>query len=187
MNIISDADSYCTSCSDAESEGDAFIDLREGNTCANSTIDNEIWVDEVEGDGQENPVASRFRVSSTVQANHLLSDASINAMLIGEHCLKGRKCSPCPNDGDCGECFGAIKSAREVIKAFRKKYWDNASDVGQIFLRRKQLLQDIDTMKVLNKENSQITIQYKIDGVFVCKSFFYVSVIIHSLFNISRH
>ena len=144
--------------------------------CSN---DNDEWIDDCdENKSTVKPVLSRFKVSNTVQSNLLLSDESINSLLIKDHCIKSRNSSTCPNDGECGECFGPIKSAREIMRDFRKKYWDKAGDSGHIFQRRKQLLQDIDNMKVLSKENSHIQIQYKIDGVFVCKAFFCVSVIL---------
>ena len=155
-DIVSDAESHCTSCSGSN--------------------DDDTWTDDDENDANnEKSSISRFKVSNTVQATHLHSDDSINGLLVGEHCVKGRKCTSCPNDGECAELFGPIRSARDIVRNFRKKYWDNAGDVGQICSRRKQLLQDIDTMKVVNLENSAISIEYKIDGRFVCKSFFHVS------------
>jgi len=143
--------------------------------CSNN--DDETWIDtDDENDANEKSVVSRFKVSDSVQANQFLSDESINNLLIRDHCIKGRKCTPCPNDGECGDVFGSVKTARETIRTFRRKYWDNASAAGMIFSRRKQLIQDLDTMK-LRMENSQTIIQYKIDGRFVCKSFFQVSTI----------
>ena len=181
MDIISDAESYCTSCSGENSDDEASMSIyNEGDASEKlpkASSDMDTWIDENENDSfNEKSSISRFKVSNIVQATHLLSDDSINGVLVGEHCVKGRKCTTCPNDGDCGELFGPIKSARDIIRTFRNKYWDNAGDVGQIYSRRKQLLQDLDTMKVVNDvKNSEITIEYKIDGRFVCKSFFHVS------------
>jgi len=181
INIISDDEDHCTSCSDAESDNEVSIDFYEkgddDEKDSRASNEEEGWIDDDdETNVCEKSIISRFKISNCVQATHLLSDESINSMLIkNEQCIKGRKCTPCPNDGECGECFGPIKSAKEIIRAFRRKYWEKASESGQIFLRRKQLLQDIDTMKVMNTVNSQMSIQYKIDGIFVCNSFFFVS------------
>ena len=180
-DIVNDADSYCTSCSGAEDSDDdaskCIYDKGDDSEKLTRTNDDDTWTDDDENDAtiDEKSSISRFKVSNTVQATHLLSDESINVLLVGDHCVKGRKCTSCPNDGDCVEIFGPIKSARDIIRTFRKKYWDNAGDVGQIYSRRKQLLQDLDTMKVVNVENSGISIEYKIEGRFVCKSFFHVS------------
>ena len=81
----------------------------------------------------------------------------------------------CPNDRDCREMFGTVSEARERIRNFRKKYWNGKNDPGNIFDRRKQLFVDIDAIKVYNKETKQFIIEYKIEGRFVCKSFFHVS------------
>ena len=182
INFISDAEDYCTSCSDAESDNEACIGSYEKSNAdeklALASIDEDVWIDEYdETNTCEKPMQSRFKMSNSVQATHLLSDESINSLLNQkEECKKGRKCTLCPNDGECGESFGPIKRAREIIRTFRKKYWNDESESGQIYLRRKQLLQDLDAMTIRNTETSQITIQYKIDGIFVCKSFFYVSI-----------
>ena len=127
-------------------------------------------------DSTEKTPLSRFKISDKVQAIHLISDESVNKLLIGDNCVLGTKCAACPNDRDCEEMFGSVKVARETIQNFRKKYWDYKTEVGQIFTRRKQLYNDIDAMKVYNTETCKLHIEYKIDGIFVCKRFFHVSI-----------
>jgi hypothetical protein len=136
----------------------------EGDSC---------WMDVDEQDDViEKAPTARFKISDRVQATHLLSDDSINKVILGDHCVKGRKCMSCPNDRECADLFGSVKEAKETIRNFH-------NEPGNIYMRRKQLLQDIDAMKVLKKESTQVRIQYKIDGRFVCKSFFHVSTPVH--------
>ena len=146
------------------------------NDKANNKDEEGCWID-VDDEVVDTEKASmpRYKMSDRVQAMHLLSDDSINKLLIGDFCVKGTKCMACPNDRDCADIFGPVKLARETIRNFRRKYWNEKSEPGDIFMRKKQFLQDIDATKVHNNETTQIFIQYKIDGRFVCKSFFYVS------------
>ena len=60
-DIVSDAESHCTSCSGSN--------------------DDDTWTDDDENDANnEKSSISRFKVSNTVQATHLLSDESINVL-----------------------------------------------------------------------------------------------------------
>lgn len=115
---------------------------------------------------------SRFKMSNTVKANLLLSDDSINELLLGRKCVKGRRCVPCPNDGDCPEVFGMPRTARDIIREFRKIYWNTCVEAGQISARRKSLLEDLNGLKVITKGKTYI--EYKINGIFVCKTFYWV-------------
>jgi len=167
VRIISDVESYCSSCSDADIVNESNDESLDDEGCWMEICD--------EVDDNEKDFIPRFKMSSSVQSTHLLSNDSINQLLIGDHCVKGRKCMACPNDRDCREMFGTVSEARERIRNFRKKYWNGKNDPGNIFDRRKQLFVDIDAMKVYNKETKQFIIEYKIEGRFVCKSFFHVS------------
>ena len=151
-----------------------------GMEIPNRNDGDECWMDLYDDvDATEKTPLTRFKISDRVQAMHLLSDDAIVKFIIGDICVKGRKCMACPNDRECAEMFGSVKVATETIRNFRRKYWDAKIDAGQqyagqIFERRKQLYHDIDTMKVYNKETGKLLIEYKIDGIFVCKSFFHV-------------
>ena len=128
-----------------------------------------------EDEGTEKEKSSRFKISSTVKARSLLSDDSINLLLLGDPCTKSRKCAPCPNDRECAEALGKIRTARETIREFRRMYWNVNDAIGLVRERRQRLLDDINSIKVLDQQSSKIEIQFKIDGIFVCISFFWVS------------
>ena len=151
---------YCSSCS-------------EDNFACNEA--DEDWMDvyeEVVDTRIETP--SRFKISSTVKARSLLSDDNINLLLVGDTCTKSRKCASCPNDRECADALGKIKVAREIIRDFRRRYWNISECKGQVRERRQNLLDDIDAMKVVDQATSKLEIQFKISGIFVCKSFFWV-------------
>jgi len=143
-------------------------------------VDEEDWMDAVDDDDDdllEKPIVSRYKVSDEVQCRFLLGDESINMLLLGNFCEKSRKCFCCPNKGDCVDELGSIKNARETIRIFRRKFWNEKSERGHIFERRQKLLQEIESLKVIRtvKGISGTNIQFKIAGIFVCKSFYYVS------------
>ena len=117
----------------------------------------------------------------------MLSDESIRSLLTADGCCKTRKTQLCPNDRDCEESFGPIKEASKIMKNFRSRYWNVDGGAGQIFQRRKLLLQDIEAMKVVDKDKDQTLIQYKIAGIFVCKSFFFVSTLLILLLLFCEH
>ena len=116
VRIISDVESYCSSCSDADIVNESNDESLDDEGCWMEICD--------EVDDNEKDFIPRFKMSSSVQSTHLLSNDSINQLLIGDHCVKGRKCMACPNDRDCREMFGTVSEARERIRNFRKKYWN---------------------------------------------------------------
>ena len=75
----------------------------------------------------------------------------------------------CPNDQDCAEALGKIRTARETI---RRIYWIVNEAKGPVRERRQRLLDDFDSMKALDQQSPKFEIQFQIDGIFVCKSFF---------------
>ena len=116
----------------------------------------------------------RFKIANTVKAENLLSDESVNRLLLGSTCGIGKKCSKCPHDQECSEAFGTPKKSRDIIREFRARYWEIKDKKGMISERRKRLIEDIESMKVVNNITSKIDIQFKIDGIFVCKMLFWV-------------
>ena len=136
--------------------------------------DDEEWFDDFDEVVGKVPIA-RFKISNAAKAKMLLSDESMNSLLVGARCLKGRKSIPCPNDCECAESFGSVKISRDIIREFRKTFWSISKTEGQVKERRKTLLDNLFAMRVLDKETNKFHIQYKIDGIVVCKLFFYVS------------
>ena len=157
---------YCSDCySESEEEGE-----EEDN-------DNN-WVDEYDKDNENHipDYRNRYKISDHVNADRVLSDESINCLMLLDKCVSGRNCSACPNERDCAGALGTVKICRENIRTLRERYWNISVAKGVIIERRKRLLDDLTSFKVVNSKTGTIDLQYKIGGVFVCKKFFFVSV-----------
>ena len=117
---------------------------------------------------------NRYKISDNVKAGLVLSDESINKLILLDQCVSGRNCSSCPNQRDCAGALGSVKVCRENIRSLRERYWNISVTKGFIIERRKRLLDDLMSFKVVDSKTGKIDLQYKICGIFVCKKFFYV-------------
>jgi hypothetical protein len=86
---------------------------------------------------------SRYKISDEVQCRFLLGDESINTLLLGNFCVKNRKCFCFHNKGDCVDTLGSIRDARETSRSFRRKFRNEKSESGHIFERQQKLLQEL--------------------------------------------
>jgi hypothetical protein len=105
-------------------------------------------------------------VAGTKRSDYAIYSSLSLDGLVRSPCKKVRKSPPCPNKAECRNCFGNLSEFAEVVKEFRDLIWKDEKKNRGVKLR--DLLETMST----RRPDGNVTINYNIKGMPVCKDFF---------------
>jgi hypothetical protein len=134
-------------------------------------------INSIEHDYEVGDKRSRTKIGEAEKTSMCLSDDAITQLIIKCECSKARLSGSCPNQCKCSDAmtqqFGLIKT-KDILRKFREKFWtyNEVNKTLCIRNRRITILRELSTMFLVGNDGIG-TIDYKVGGYRVCKTFYF--------------